>query len=407
MFTEAWPPLSGGVATSAHRVATSLAELGGHEVTVFTFDSSEVVTSPPYVKEATVAVAGVKVLKFGPFFLKRPSDEIAGINEKHRAILRRQVFDRMVEAVDAMPTRPELVFSMYVVNAGWMATYLANHMDVPHVLGVRGNDVGRNIFSVDRLYPVALAVRNAAAVVCVNSHLRERLMLAFPEAGEKTRMIENSCRLPVLPVMDQAAARSTLLGRAGWPDSSVVVSFIGAAREKKGIRALLAALLEPGVSRDLRLALIGSRPTAADQRLFGDLWARLEDEGRLFCSGQLDRAEALGLALGSDIGTMPSIEDGLANGLLESICLGLPVVVSDLFSEVVVEGVSGLVARRNDVAGLAAALTQLARDAGLRAAMGRAALERATERYSPQFEVTNYEEVFSCVLKRSLSSAPL
>lgn len=407
MFTEAWPPLSGGVATSAYRIATSLVEIGKHQVTVFTFDSSEAVTSPPYVKEMHATANGVMVLKFGPFFLKRPSDEIAGIHEKHRAILRRQVFDQMTAAIDAMQAKPEVVFSMYVVNAGWLATYLANYAGVPHVLGVRGNDVGRNIFSVDRLYPVSLAVRNAAAVVCVNRHLRERLMLAFPEVGNKTRVIENSCRLPELPMKDRAEARGALLELARWPESSVVVSFIGAAREKKGIRTLLAALLEPGVSPDLRLALIGSRPTNADLRLFGDLWSQLEAEGRLFCSGQLDRAEALGLAWGADIGTMPSIEDGLANGLLESIFLGLPVVVSDLFSEVVEHGVSGLVARRNDSVGLAAALTRLGGDAGLRAVIGRAARARAEELYSPQRETSKYDEVFLCVQERSLSSAPL
>jgi hypothetical protein len=71
VVTEAWPPTSGGVATSAQRISTNLAKLGVG-VTVFTFDSSRPVTDPEYQLESVEGE--VKLVRFGPFFLKGTSE---------------------------------------------------------------------------------------------------------------------------------------------------------------------------------------------------------------------------------------------------------------------------------------------------------------------------------------------
>jgi glycosyltransferase involved in cell wall biosynthesis len=77
VLSEAWPPISGGVATSAYRISTNISKLG-IEVTVFTFDSSRPITDPEYQLESHED--GVNIVRFGPFFLKRPNEEIRGVN---------------------------------------------------------------------------------------------------------------------------------------------------------------------------------------------------------------------------------------------------------------------------------------------------------------------------------------
>ena len=70
--------------------------------------------------------------------------------------------------------------------------------------------------------------------------------------------------------------------------------------------------------------------------------------------------------------------------VIEAMAAGLPVVVarSGALPEIVEDGVSGIVVPRGDVAALADAIDSLLADPAKRAAMGRAARERARSHYS-------------------------
>lgn len=367
VVTEAWLPTSGGVATSSHRIATSLAKLGT-TVTVFTFDASRSITAPEYQLESVED--GIELVRFGPFFLKRPNEEVRGISEKHRAILRRRVFDAMETTAQKRSFKG--IISFYVVNAGWLATYLSRSLNVPHILGVRGNDIGRNIFASDRLAPVSLAVDNASIIVCVNEHLRRRLLLAFPQVAAKAKVILNGT-IGEPTKQSREHIREDIARQTGWPITSSWAVFIGTPREKKGLRNLLDAMLSLPENHDLKLLCIGPEPGALEVRVCGSEWKHLKESGRLFCTGQLPRTEALRLAAGGDIVVMPSVEDGLANGLLEGMALGLCPVASDIFSDVLRDGENAIVIQRGNTTALANALHRAASDSKLRSDLGAAA----------------------------------
>ena len=80
----------------------------------------------------------------------------------------------------------------------------------------------------------------------------------------------------------------------------------------------------------------------------------------------------------------PSRGEGLSLAILEFMCARLPVVVSD-FSSVrapVVDGVTGVVYRREDREDACRAIAALVEDAELRKRMGEAARRRVEERFS-------------------------
>lgn len=388
VLAEAWPPTSGGVATSAQRISTNLAKLGA-QITVFTFDSSRSITAPEYRLEHRES--GVSVQRFGPFFLKQPSEEIRGLSEKHRAIMRRRIFDAM--DVSARALSIDGILSLYVVNAGWLATYLSRSQNVPHILGVRGNDIGRNIFASDRLAPVSLAVDGASAIACVNDHLRRRLLLAFPRAADKTRVILNGTEC-VPSDSTRERIRGEISRQTGWPTSSPWAVFIGTPREKKGLRYLLEAMLSLSNSHDLRLLSIGPEPGAVESRVCGAEWRALKELGRLFCTGQLAREAALRLAGACDMIVMPSVDDGLANGLLEGMGLGLCPIASDIFLDVLSDGKEGLIVERGNAKALAESLKRASSDSQLRSDLGAAAKQLAIARHSPVREAQEYLNLF-------------
>jgi len=384
--SEGYPPTSGGVATSAQRVARNLVRLGC-EVMLLTFDNSQPLTNEDYL--VCEDDNGVQVRRMGPFFLKQPTAGIE-LSEKIRAIFRRRAFDQMLTLAQSF--QPTVVLSFYLLNAGLLAAYLARAVSAPYVAGVRGNDIGRNIFSVDRLAAVRLVVDSADRIVCVNQHLRQRLLLAFPEAGSRSSVIVNGLELPIncLP----KPARPYLDVNTNWSAREPVAVFIGAPREKKGIACLLHAVELVRAHIPLRLLIVGPALGAVEERQCGMAWSQLIDCNAIHVTGHQDRATALQIAAEGDIVVMPSIEDGMANGLLEGMALGLVPVASDLFSDVVVSDSAGWLVKRNSAEALAAALVEAGMSQEQRSKRATEAQKLIAKNHQPAGEASAYVALF-------------
>jgi glycosyltransferase involved in cell wall biosynthesis len=381
--SEGYPPISGGVATSTQRIARNMV-LRGADVVVYTLDTNRPLTESDYVIDELDH--GVRVRRMGPFPSKHPNSPGEKVTEKVRASFRRRVFDQMEQAAHAY--EPHVVLSFYLINAGLLATYLSSSLGIPHVVGVRGDDIGLHIFSVERIGAIGMIIGNASKIVCVNDYLRRRLLLPFPEAARKTHVVMNAVELPhgiVLP-----KARCYIERQTQWQRADSVFVFIGTPREKKGINLLLDAMDEAQARVSIRLLIVGPEMTRSDNPQLGDRWDRMKAAGLLHITGQLPRKEALEVAAEADVVVMPSIEDGLANGLLEGMALGLPPVVSDVFSDVVEDHKCGWVFSRACRKSLVAALVEASQSPDLRQTYAEAARARLAHRHNPENESTEY-----------------
>ena len=98
-----------------------------------------------------------------------------------------------------------------------------------------------------------------------------------------------------------------------------------------------------------------------------------------------------------DVFCLSSDSEGTSIALLEAAAHGLPAVVTDVGgnSEIVKDGVSGIVTPPNDLEDFAEALVKLSADADLRAKMGSQAREHVLQVYSANVMAEEYASLYS------------
>lgn len=173
----------------------------------------------------------------------------------------------------------------------------------------------------------------------------------------------------------RASARTALRDEIGVGDDEVLIGTVANYREKKAYPDLLAAARtalddEPS----LRFVAVGQGPLEDE---INQRHADLELGDRFTLLGY--RPDAVDVLAACDVFTLASRNEGLPVALMEALALGLPVVATNVggIPEAVETGVHGLLVPPARPDALAAAYVELARDPERRAAMGRAAAERA------------------------------
>jgi len=153
--------------------------------------------------------------------------------------------------------------------------------------------------------------------------------------------------------------------------------------------ALVAIRRAVDAGADLRFDLIGDGPDRAHLRFAIDDLG-LGDRVRLL--GRRSPAEVAEALQRADIFLHTSCSEGISNAVLEAMATGLPVVTSDAggMREAVRDGLDGFVVPVRDAEATAAAMTRLAGDPDLRAAMGISGRGRVEERFRLDQQVSDF-----------------
>ncbi len=173
----------------------------------------------------------------------------------------------------------------------------------------------------------------------------------------------------------------------GAPGRLCELLFLGRLSARKGVPELLQALASPSLkSRGWHATLAGDGPI--DE--FRQLAERFGISDRLHFPGWVDETEVRALCAKADILVLPSHAEGLAMAVLEAMSHGLAVITTPVgaHSEVIEQGVSGLLIPPKDPTALAESLALLIDDGGLRRRLGRGARDRFLEK----FEVRGYAD---------------
>jgi glycosyltransferase involved in cell wall biosynthesis len=269
--------------------------------------------------------------------------------------------------------QPHIVHT-HTAKAGVVGRIAAMLTGVPVRVHTFHGHVLHGYFSppVTRLVVLAerMLARRTTALVAVGERVRDELLAAGIAHRDRFTVIPPGVAL--LPVVDRVEARTAL----GLSSEGPVVLFVGRLTAVKRLDRLLEAFTE-----------VRDRVPDAVLVVAGE--GDLTDEVRSVAASSGDAVRLLGwqsdvasLYASADLVVISSDNEGMPVTLLEAAMAGVPGVTTDVGSaaEVVEHGVTGLVVPP-DAGALAEALVELLLDGERRSVMGRAAAQRAVERF--------------------------
>jgi glycosyltransferase involved in cell wall biosynthesis len=271
------------------------------------------------------------------------------------------------------------------------ARQLARLLGVRFVLTLRGGETEEWITTPARRRYVVEQLEHADAVTAVATSLLEEAVALAPGIRPRASVIPN-------PV-DPSALRAALAAPApADADRAPYVIFAGRLEAMKHVECLLDAYAtaiaeNPALGVDLLIAGAGSLTASLEARARAGAGS-----ARIRFLGRVDYGRTLRLIADARAVVLPSrCSEGCPNVVLEAMALGTPVVLSDLAShtELVEDGVSGLVFPIGDAARLARHLAALAARPEWGVTLAAAATERLRVRHDGATIAARYGGIYA------------
>ncbi|MGA8116977.1 MAG: glycosyltransferase family 4 protein [Actinocatenispora sp.] len=243
---------------------------------------------------------------------------------------------------------------------------------VPYIVTFHGYELQSCLMNVRQLYALRAGLSLASTVVTVSSAQRTELASVLGPRYSDAVVIPDGvdgCDAP-----DGAAVRR----RLGLGDS-FVFSYVGRLSVEKGLRELIVAFraVRDRTDHDVRLLVVGGGQLDAELLAYADAMG----PGSVYVVGEVPRSQVAHYLAASDVMVLPSHAESLGTVLLESFCVGTPVVATSVggIPEVVVDGQNGLLVEARSDAALGEAMLTLSQDPAICAQLTEGAQRSATE----------------------------
>lgn len=291
-------------------------------------------------------------------------------------------------------TKPAIVHT-HTAKAGTIGRLAAIVTRVPirlhtyhgHVLaGYFSPSVTKVFVGIERML-----ARYSTVLVSVGEKVREDLLQR--KIGSEDRFVSISPGVADIELPNETAARAEL----GIPNDVPLVLFVGRLTAIKRVDRLIDAFeIILAAAPSAVLAIVGDGDLAEDVR---NRVETLGESVRLL-GWRPDLANIYGCR---GVTVLTSDNEGMPVALIESSMAGNPSVVTDVGSarEVVIDGVTGFVVRKDSTA-IAQAVLEILDDPIQFERMGNAAKLHATTRFSAGRLASDYQELYDSLIQRAL-----
>ena len=181
-------------------------------------------------------------------------------------------------------------------------------------------------------------------------------------------------------------------------EDHLIIGTIATYIEQKGLRDLMHVarrVLDSG--HKVRFVVVGEGQLRPELEA---LARSLGVDGHVILTGWVTHAAQVALPH-FDIFFQPSLWEAMSMVVLEAMAAGKPLVVTRVGenSQIIEDGVDGLLVNPKDVDGMAAALERLITDASLRQRLSDAARRKVEQRFSVSHMATSYEDVYLATVR--------
>jgi glycosyltransferase involved in cell wall biosynthesis len=362
LLSEKYTPDIGGLAISAERLARLLAS-AGHQVRVC---APTLNLSPSETR--TLPSGGVSVTRFGA--RKRVDDTLVDwfelIAEEHK----REPFD--------------VLHAYFLTQAGFVAAYAGNYLNIPSVVSARGNDLERAVFDPARLAHILYALQRAGAVTANATELAKKARALSP--GLQVTVIPNGIDTERFKPLPRNKMLSESLGLI--KEARRVIGFAGELREKKGLQPLLSAYAQVNKENPATLLIVGDVRVGEDRQIFEEFKLSNPDTN-MVVTGYVSQNDLPGYYALMDAFVHPSLRDGLPNALLEAMACEKAVIATPVGGVVdaVTDCETGRFVRTNVASELAELIEELLDNEILRKKLGSAARQIVVRNFTLQAEL--------------------
>lgn len=366
-LSEKYTPDIGGLAISAQRLVRLLAS-AGHDVRVFA-----PTLNLPASERRTLRSNGISVTRLGAH--KRVDDTLV------------DWFELLVEEHNREPF--DVLHAYFLSQAGFVAAYAGNYLNVSSVVSARGNDLERAVFDPARSAHILYALEHASAVTTNTNELAKKATALMP--GRQVTVILNgidSEHFRPLPRNNALAQSLNLMSEGQVAEASRVIGFAGELREKKGLRPLLSAYAQVNDKNPATLLIVGNIRAGEDKQFFEN-FQLAHSNMHMVVTGFVPHSDLPAYYSLIDVFVQPSLRDGLPNALLEAMACGRAVVGTPVggIKDVLIDGENGRFVSTNDAEALADTLNDLLIDDDFRNKLGTAACQTITNEFTLQMEL--------------------
>jgi glycosyltransferase involved in cell wall biosynthesis len=217
----------------------------------------------------------------------------------------------------------------------------------------------------------------------------------YPE--ERTATIYNAVDLSAWNGHDATGLRASL----GISEDDIVITQAGSLIHRKGHDLLLHALKELRESHsNCHLIVIGDGP---DRKAIEELASRLGLQSVVHFLGFIRPPPGVVFRDATDIAVSPSRMEGFGLTVIEAGAAGCAVVATATtgMTEILTDGVNGLIVPVEDPEGLRAALARLVVDRSLREKLGAALKDEVSRRFALSKYVSDFEATYAQLLELS------
>lgn len=214
--------------------------------------------------------------------------------------------------------------------------------------------------------------------------------------GGTTGVDLSQCR-----AFDHEEVKVSLREKYGIPKDAFVYGYVGRVNADKGINELITAFKSiEDKQKDAYLCLVGmiddANPISEENMKYA------EENPRIVMTGNVPKEEVYPHMAMFDTLTHPTYREGFGKVLQEAMGVGIPIITTDVPgpSEVVENGVSGILCKVQSSEDLAEKMELLYGDLALRKALVKAGSERAEKYFDRPIMLNNILEDMNKIVRR-------